>query len=1261
MRTWLLLLLVIAPAVTPTAAADDPWWDQRWHFRMRLSLPAEGIEPMTGAPVQLDGMTDPLVLVPVDFTQALLGTGDWPFDAAGRPRGWTFAPDTVRVRDVASGEPVPARFLPYHLGLEAASAYDPQANAAGALALLVPGRLSEARRLDVYFDIEENGPKPPEAATARQLARLDEVGGLGPFASTLAWVPPATPGAKTSLLLLGAGDGEAEVLLERVAPGAAPERIGLARVGLQARVDLPSAERGYDLRIVATRPILAILEITGPASARASFFHAALDGTAAGTRFLLPSGSTVDLIGTSARTRIEVADAHTGARLGTYDVGRLATALHSVPPGGVHRVTSTQPILALERGGTEGAVDGFLHQARDLSGAPGGTVLVASRGAGHALLADAPATVRAFPLARPQEVATARAGEPGREAWISRASASAAEPWAFSTDAARLSALVGSDGLAVIAGPEGRRFDVAVAATRRPDDAAAASLSGRLYTPLPETTLTLVARSLNGTTLSTASTTLSAGASTGTFPDGSREIAAEGTMQSIRSDKPAFFYVARPGASAKAVLPGLPPLVPPAASSLEFFGPVLVWSEASTQVVARPGETARAGLTLANLGRAVGGEPLAETVSLSLGALAGARCAADWEATLPGATLDGFLAPSERGVEVYVTVPETAQAGACLELELTATSGIDSRVRAVARVTVKALSGFQPELRVLRADGTASPAASVMLEPGVAGGALLRLRNLGGEPGEAILAHSSGPGYATSLRRDDSGEEAARLAVGANETILLRFEARAPTGTEPAWDFRVQATSARDPTARDEVVIRTVVRPNVSLAAKADDPRLLVTPRGNASTTVRLENLGGDVEIRPRVASGLPAGWTASVAPERILVRATGSRGDDGERLDAVSFNVTVSAPAGAVVGESVPFAVSLEGAGSSTLVPLSALVVNDFRITAHGPSAVAAAPGDSGVLPLTLRSDASGSFGVTVRSVVPPRGWQVEEAPKMLALAPGAESRITLRYDVLPLAPAGPGAIRIVLRLEDGVSPPVEREELVRVTTLEQASLRLEVSDRRLVLAEGERAPLVVTLRNEGNAPASLPIEATGPVEHQGDVVQLAPGATHVAELMVGPGEGLVRISAADAKAEVEVVRATRDVRVADARVRSLASGGHALDLRVENVGSTPAPGVMVTLRDGQGIVARFLVAALPPGASATHTLLAPATAGQLTIEAQGSDGARDATPGDNVRVVEPPGPATHDARAQSRAIPTPAALVLLSLAICALARWRR
>lgn len=1235
----LLLVGPLAGLAGPAAAQADDWSDPR-PFRLTIEL-GDAHDPIEGRDVTL--VTSQLVLVPVDITAALRAAGTWPTDAAGAPLAWSFAPDTLRVAPRGSDETLPARFLPYSLDAEALD-YDAASNAAGLLAVELP---AGTRALEAYFDVQGRA-----ATAAAPDARLDEVAGLGPWVATLAHVPPTPAGATPSLVVLS-DEGTARVRVLRIDAGAPPALLTEAEIHLVRSLPLPPTEQGYDILVTADMPILALLRTSD--AAEGAFHHASLDGTASGQSFLLATPGIAQLVGTRSGTSVTVTDAASGAPLGSFTLGRLATRDLDVAADKPLRVRASAPILALQAASAREGVDRFLATARGLAGEASATLAVAPRAAGHAALASAPTTAQAFPLASPQSATSAKLGEPTALAWIARSSPpERSEPWAFSA-AAPIAVLTGSDGYSPIGGTEGREFALVVTSSRDADRPAERSLAARLLAPFGATRVDVETTSLGGARLQTGSIDLGPRGALTTIPGADADLATEGTILRASATKPVFLALFRPGAPAVAPLPGLPPLVTPSRVALDHSGAILSWTPLATFQTARPGETTRIELTLANFGRTKTREGVVESASLEASIVKTARCTANWETALPEPRVDGLASPGQRAVELLVVVPETARPGDCAEIELRARSSYDTSVVATARVNLRARSAFEPELRVVAPSGERAQAASFAIEAGQRTLVEMRLRNLGGEAGVAILRHAPAPGYESALlpTPDAGAAERYPLAAGAETSVWLSL--RAPTGAEPPWDFVVQATSAADPNARDEVVLRVKPRAELSLRATTDAPRIEIAPGTNSTLSVRVENLGADVDVRARIGTTLPPGWTANVTPERALLRAAGARADLGERLDATNLTLHVRAPSDARVGTTLPLAIAFEGSGSGSRIPLLVVVKNDLRIDAKMPGPILAGPRDEGVATIEIVSRAPGPMDLEVRSITAPKGWNVTVREPVGRLAPGEASTLLLRYAVASRAPAGPGALHLVLELKDpaGAKSLVERN----FSTVTRALALVEIvpSATRIIIADGERAPVLFDIRNEGNAPATLDPEVGGPLALATDLpTTLAAGARFSASALVGPDSGAAKLTIGGATATIDVAPARRDVRIVRAEPR-MANGARFVDIEIENAGTLASGPLTLRAIANDREVAASELAPLPPGGRARHTIIAPAAAIALRVELVGPD-LDAAAQYTSWRI-----PATADDTEESavvaarRAVPAPAVIALLALACLA------
>lgn len=1237
----LLLLTLLVPVWPPAAAtvAPAPWWDPAWHFRMELELRPEGRNPASGAAVDLRGVEDALVLVPLDLRAAVADPRgpSWPVDAAGEPVGWTFLPDSVRL--VASdGSLLPARWLPFRVD------DGPPGEGAGTLAVALPGSFDEPRRAHLYFDVAERGEKAPAALSASAAARFAAIAGPSAGVRFLATVPPVEAGARVSLLVVPAS-GDAGVRAWRTTPGSAPESVlpeGATATGA-ARFPLPDPGLGYDLVVETSRPALVAVETREVVDAASPALAVpSLDGGFAGTRFRVPGLDGLD----AAHAYDVVAPAGATIRVGDgplVRIGRLQSVALAAPPEGFVDVQADGPVVVLARArpGAQGRTG--LHAAVDAGGASSGPLLVGAGGDRHVVVADAPVTVRAFPLERPAETESGRAGDPPRLVWDAE---SAPEPRAYVAEGTSARATLGSDGAAAFAGDAGLSLSVPL-----PDEP---GLAGALHAFLPPTRLEARTRAFDGSLLSSAPIDVAAGSSVRFWPDGSGAVVAGGRLVEVESDRPLALASWRPGGRATFFLPALPPVAVADAGPVEATGALLAWEQGRLVVSGRPDETVRATLRLRNLGAGSDGSPMADDVELRVEAVAG-PCAGRWPASLDVARIVGLPSGSTRDLTLVVPVPADV-GNACAEMSVTAVSARDPTVTAEASVVVEARSAFEPELSVVRPDGSLATAAAVVLENGTAE-VPLRVLNRGAASGTAVLAVATAPGYDLDLAPDRFS-----LAPGEAATAVLRVAAAADA---VPWQVVAEARAAENPLARDEITLSLSPRGPTDVEFHAGKARLTPTPGAADAVEVAVRNLGGDVELRFGVEGDLPEGWSARVEPARLLLRAAGSRGLDGAPLDRGNVTVQVDAPAAAPVGSLAWFAVVVRDAdGRAVPGPaFTALVANDFALDARPPTDARVLPAGEVVVPVALENAGAGGFRIALRDAIATGGLRAAVVDLPPELAAGEAATIRVRVEAPPTTPAGRYAARLSLDLADSASPPARREVAFDVLVPPAAVLAADGLPASLAAPPGVEVRLPLRIRNDGNAPAER-APATESAEGLSAALlegafPLEPGDATAVVLSLRADASLTegRIALVDGGrpiGELVVRAAVRDVALVE-----LARVGGVLAVEVENRGTQRVSGLVVeVLRDAP--LSRTLLPGLDPGERRRHALPVP-DGPHLRVRVGAADNATDATPSDNEADLDEPGEATEGAvvAAARRFAPLP---ILLGVAAALLAgRLRR
>jgi len=1274
--TLALALATLALVAVPVHAQNEDrteWWDEDWHFRLPLTITPEGATPVTGSPVALTGEPDPVVLAPVDVTQALAATHadegpDWPLDSAGRPADFTLDPDSIRVFAVDGdgriiGDPdearVPARLLPYTVNDDGTQTpFDPGTNARGTLALALEGSFEEARSLHVYFDTVENGPFP---APEEDPARPDRLATTGPGVYSYVHVPGLDVSGHQNLVAVGDPDTpEASITAERIPTGAEPETVVDDTVDTQTRFDLPTTREGYTLRVESDRPVQLAVETATeePQGSRALFFPST-DGGPRGERFLLPglagarASPTVQVIGTEGRTDVTVRDAVDGGAVTEFSVSSQQARGLDIPREALYELSASAPVLVLADGEAADGRDRFLHTSLALDGEATGSLALGSRALGHLALAPDPTTVRGFPLATPEDTIQGRVGDPPRYTWNSAEAGTAqGQPWAFFFDGADGTVLLGDQGHTLVRPDDGFRLAL-------PDTDEGRPFTGHLTLPLGSTTVDYRARHLNGSTILSQAGTVAQPSSLGTVPGESTPIVDGGRIAEIETDRPAILQIGRQGSPASTFLPTLPPTVGTEPGTLDFFGSLLSWRTSFTKQEVQPGERATVDLAIANNGVARDGTPLTETLNLTLSPLTqGTSCQANWTASLTRSQITDVASPGQATASALVPVPDDADEGACAAYRLEAASTTNDET-ATARIQVRVASGFQPSLTVIGPDGEAADTGLLRLSGDEPGQRELVLANAGTGAGDVRLRFPPGPGHETQLLAEDGtvlagadGDSREPITVTSNSSRRITLETRAQASSQPPWDFFVQATSAEDPNVRDTATVTAVPGTNESLAVTPETRRLQVPTGGNGTVDLDLRSLGDPVEVRVTNASDLPPGWQLDATPQRVLV------GAEADASDPETVQLRLRLPADAELGDAQPFQIAVQptiAPEAGQRVSLTGQVVNNLTLDAQAPATVSAAPAVGANASLSLHATAAGPVNLTHAKTLAPAGWTVDLADLPKTLSPGA--RATARIDVQPPAGAEPTTerVQVVIERSDPITPPATTTLGLDVTVPEGPALTLENTPANLTLAPGERVDVPLHLVNRGNRPGSaeVTLDARGGLDATIDTPDrldvLASAATTLT--VRAPEEPFVTAHltltgpSGRTLGTLPVDEEPVDLALADARQRP---GTDAIEITVDNQGPRRVDGVLVRVDAGDETI-RQRLAGIDAGTSRSYEVPLTADVTGADVEVQAVSSAVDATPQDNRQQLT----------AESR--DTPIGWLGLGLALLAARRWPR
>jgi hypothetical protein len=393
------------------------------------------------------------------------------------------------------------------------------------------------------------------------------------------------------------------------------------------------------------------------------------------------------------------------------------------------------------------------------------------------------------------------------------------------------------------------------------------------------------------------------------------------------------------------------------------------------------------------------------------------------------------------------------------------------------------------------------------------------------------------------------------------------------------------------------------------------------------------------------VAGTLPAGWSLSIDPPRVIL-APGAN---------VTANVTILAPTNATVGASLPVVLVtrptlLDASAGEARAGLVLSVANDFALDATLPDPLVAAPRASGGETIEVTSDAAASMRVALRASSAPTGWTVALRGLPLDLAPGDHAAVPVSYSVGGGAPPGDGNISLTMLLSDDVSPPTVISWSIPATTSVSSVLRYEGLPSSVVVPSGRDARFAFQAIDDGNAPVGDAPSVSGP----GDVAWTTPPPWNPGQVV-----SAVLTLNASANATLAIGSAKLDVRVTPralvlSDVRFAAPGAIAVTL--ENPSDIAAPPSRVEIADTAGLVlARADVPEIAPRSNLTRVLLVPASTGPLTVALD--DGAA-------IKVEPPAEPAASNEGAASssaaqRLVPAPP--IALALAAALLMRRRR
>ncbi|MCA1812320.1 MAG: hypothetical protein LC624_00020 [Halobacteriales archaeon] len=1225
----------------------------------------------------------------------------WPKDAQGRLSSFTLDADSVRVVEhdrfkgcplavdrttqdlrcgVTSDRPedllVAATFAPglwANVQPDRDPAFDASRNAVGTLQFAVRGEFGAPRLFFVYFDILQNGHKAPASYPARDAGIVQGTHFIRSGTDILGYAPATMATGPGVLLAQPLYDNTTVAIYKYVSRGVEPALMVQATMNAldsdtngQAGpcpstsfkgtvcLDVPQAQPFF-FRVVASKPVVVALKSVD--GAKGATWYPAKDGGLSGTEFLFRTAQDSEAGG--AATPLYILSPSGAASVGwSGDANGFANVdgvgrIGSFGSGDRIHLFASKPVMVVGTGigadiglpavGPFGAtVDAQLYTVvnEDL------TIVDTNRPttlqiASPIGIPDDPNALEAEPLAANASNALyhrcACSASPDYigKAWRIQAKDDGALLWAKSNEA----------GIFPVGGKLGMSFDLSLQqehseGTTITNDKNDARETRVIVMGLYNGTRVVIRDAKTG--VERANTTMGLhdwldkqSGGTPYLPYGSWHVEAT---------KPVAAYFYGPG---KTVDPPFatyyvaktePPLQAQGAG--EFHGFAVGWKDKVATASVGPGERVRLKLSLVNLGRAVGAQPLSDTFDITR------------EVSKPGNATDPAvdLSPARwgevpsfqgRDVTLAVGVPPDAATGTVYEVNVTATSLGNPNFRDVAHVVITVQIRYEFTMRFLESNGTSlqkiiKPGSTTCLDVEVVntGTGDMHL-DLEASPVRfldftaGLVQQFSGacaPGAGTSVI-DSDGRPGAPLSLARGARTVLTLVVTAPNDNKPLpFEVEVQGTAEEDASVRQQVSAVVLINVEAKIKLTAEDDTSLVLPGANATYHMRIDNLG-DVEtpITYGTTGLVPNGWNVSFLDAPGSLKARGAVDALGNSLDHAEFVVNVTAARDAPVALVVPVNVvatsavvietgdTVKSFRQSDSAKVTAIVGNNFTLAQPDFAPISINPGEPFPLTYEMRSAANGPFTLRVAAGALPVNWTlaVEEPANSTFLRPG--DRVTVRLNITPprATEAGVYALGVVLAANDTFTQGADVRNftiLVRKT----AGFKVDLGVDQLLFAPGGHRELTLGVVNTGNLPVKLRLVASAPGGYgarfpDSSVADLQPGEETKLRMLVDapstPAETAqpVKVTATDAlsnrQAEFSVpaVTARLDLIVSNLvlATQSFAVGQPAVAaVSVQNRGTIPANNVGLGLIvNGKGVRDEAL-RTLPPGEARTVTV---------------------------------------------------------------------
>ncbi len=1326
------------------------WWNDGWHMRVPVHLePRFPDAVVEGRFADTRGIPDLTVSVEVDFTEAIRRSADdpdrsWPQDVSGALNSFTFDEDSVRVVEYDRGsgtikqQPdrstlVPSIFTPTLLENpeNRNDRFDPHANAVGTVTWTVNGEFNTDRLYFVYFDIEENGDKPEPDTSAENLGDLNglywirrgtDIYGYAP------WDPSSSgTGSQPQIDVYGLYDDTAVQIYRYTHSGLEPtalKRCTSSSVGacvdandeqtLGDVTEAPTfevqpmgdssdtltvrvkADQPFHFYVRADKPVYTALRPT-PSSLKDcphGLFYPSEDGGLVGTQYRFRSlqrpdvgvckaNLDVNVIATQERARVNAGWSNGGE---SFVLGPGEAKHLRIPAGSPVFMSSTTPI-AVAQAGTR---DNMGVQVPSAYGSPVGDTFYSPLYYGFRAWAsgEEPVEVQAYNTADASVSSTKVVAPAPHDPWLldmhdfNTWSSSWGNTFGLIGDGDFSVVLDPDQGVVPWGGVQGTTFEVPMRGTA--DD------NHRMVVyPAFDRTHVMVRDTDTGEIV--FNETINRHRFLEEDRGGSGYLFPGPGAYRVESSKPVFVYTVSPNFSdgngrTSTYFSSATRSPVYHVGEGEFHGNLIRWGKSLRTLTLAPGEDRRIGLDVTNLGRSVGKGNLPDDVVLQL------NSSREWPVTLSSTFEAGVETFETRRVTLVIEVPEEAETGQTLQVNLTATSQGNPEMTAESELQVAVRTRHSVDT-VFRANNLKSIERLVESGESTTYAILVNNTGTGDDAFKFTVSDCSRFGYDTRveaadgsvLATPDTSEGSVAIPRNEERVVFLNVTSTGDSSLGFGCEAAVQAISVKDNSARSQVVATTVPDLNTEFSIRAQQTSLPILPGENATFQVEVVNEGDDTVVTMGTSPLRLPGWSVTPEPESFLLRANGTRNAQGEPGDVRVVNVTLTAGDDAPVGEIMDLGITATSSTSSGTsaeagTRVRAVVGNNFTLDLRGVQPRSLLPGDDFTYRFTASNAANGPFDLRMNVTGLPPGWSFDKTTPLATRRLDTGDAVSVAGDLQVPSGAESGAYNVTfsffMETPDGERGLHQFNATIQVAR--RANLQVTPpSDLTLVPpGSGTRVPLNVT--NVGNVDLSSRLTLDVPdgwsatfLNRSRSTVNLAPGETIEVDVLLEAPASMGSSSVVwtvDADLPLGESKSfdlaanwiKRDLRIEEVRsiTRDLTPGEPGrLAVTVVNDGNVPANGVdLAILVDGE-VVRNLTLESLPPGE--TRLFQIPWTVVEvqdnLTVALDHRNEFVETDETNNAKVVELPSEAN---------VPGPGFLLLvLTAAVGAVVtrRWRR